>query len=277
MSIITLTTDFGAADHYVAAMKGVILSINPTAIIVDITHSVPPQDVWAGAFALAGAARYFPPGTVHVAIVDPEVGGERRPIALRARPGSSGLRTATAEDHFFVGPDNGVLSLAADLASPFAAVQLTNRAYWRREVSRTFHGRDIFAPVAAHLSSAGPGANLLAALGEALDPPPARLHWPAVAERDGMLIGEVIYIDRYGNLITNLSKRRVASQPSSVEIAGQRIEGIRQTYADAGRGELLALIGSSGLLEITVRDGSAAQALGAKVGDAVIYRRRAAE
>jgi S-adenosylmethionine hydrolase len=287
MSIITLTTDFGTDDHYVAAMKGIILNINPRATIVDITHAIPPQDVRAGAFALAGAAPYFPSGTVHVAVVDPGVGGERRPIALRSLAGFG------QRDHFFVGPDNGVLTLAAGPASiggslaqrivrqqraeqpesgnVISAVHLTNRKFWRPDVSHTFHGRDIFAPVAAHLSKAGLRGNPLAELGEPLAGPPVQLHLPPVVERDNTLIGTIIHIDRFGNCISNILEWRVADRRADarIEFKGKRIGGIRRTYAEAERGELLALIGSSGYLEIAMRDDSAAARAGAVVGDKI--------
>ena len=294
MSIITLTTDFGTDDHYVAAMKGVILAINPRATIVDITHAIPPQDVRTGAFVLAGAAPYFPPGTVHVAVVDPGVGSERRPIALRSTARFGGVEPLPAQgEQFFVGPDNGVLSLAARPGigaegltqrllptqlphqrddSVVTAVHLTNRKYWRQDVSPTFHGRDIFAPVAAHLSKAGlRGAKLLAELGEPLAGMPVQLHLPPVVERDNTLIGTIIHIDRFGNCISNILEWRVADgrTDARIEFKEKQITGILRTYAEAERGELLALVGSSGYVEIAMRDDSAAAYAGAAVGDTV--------
>lgn len=287
MGIITLTTDFGTDDHYVAAMKGVILSIHPQATIVDISHAIPPQDIMAGAFMLANAAPYFPPGTVHVAVIDPGVGSERRPIALRF-PLNLNVDPASANAlHYFVGPDNGVLTLASGLwfgtmpSLPSAAFQtsevritaeavhLTNRKYWRSGVSHTFHGRDIFAPVAAHLSRAGTSAKVFAELGQPLKSPAVQLTIPPVSERGQVLTGTIIHIDRFGNCISNVLEWRIADrrEASRISAGGRTIQGIRRTYAEVERGDVLALIGSSGYLEIAMRDGSAAGALGLRVGD----------
>jgi len=267
MSVITLTTDFGLEDSYVAAMKGVILGINPQATIVDVTHTVPPQDIQAGAFALLGAAPYFPKGTVHVAVIDPGVGSERRAIAMQAG------------GYFFIGPDNGVLTLAAQVhnlrrklslvrpSSTLKAIHLLNPEYWLSEVSSTFHGRDIFAPVAAHLSSGEPFDNFGLPIEDytliELKPP---------IERDDALIGEILYIDRFGNLISNILNWRIPEvrEQARVEIAETCFCGIFQTYSNAKLGEPLALIGSSGFLEIAVRNGNAARQLDAKIGDTVI-------
>jgi S-adenosyl-L-methionine hydrolase (adenosine-forming) len=288
MGIITLTTDFGTDDHYVAAMKGVILSIHPQATIVDISHAIPPQDIMAGAFMLANAAPYFPPGTVHVAVIDPGVGSERRPIALRVPRSLSVDPTGTVPYHYFVGPDNGVLTLAVGLwfgsAGPLpplvgpshlqitaSAVNLTNRKFWLPGVSHTFHGRDIFAPVAAHLSRAAISAKVFAELGEALSAPAVQMNIPPVSELGNMLTGSIIHIDRFGNCISNVLEWRIADrrEASRISAGGRTIQGIRRTYAEVERGDLLALIGSSGYLEIAVRDGSAAGALGLRVGDAL--------
>ncbi|MEP7200235.1 MAG: SAM-dependent chlorinase/fluorinase, partial [Chloroflexota bacterium] len=226
---------------------------------------IPPQDVRAGAFALLNAAPYFPPGTVHVAVVDPGVGSARRPLALQL------------DTHFFVGPDNGLFNFPMGAfpidPSAFAVVHLTNRKFWRRDVSHTFHGRDIFAPVAAHLSLGVP----LAELGDVIARNATDVRRVLAATfalpspkdtRDGA-VGEVIHIDRFGNCITNIRAWRVADGQPVIAIAGRRIVGVRQTYAEVERGELLALIGSSGYLEIAVREGNAAQTLGVNVGDEV--------
>jgi hypothetical protein len=307
MSIITLTTDFGSDDHYVAAMKGVILSINPNATIVDITHTIPPQDIRAGAWALLNAAPYFPVGTVHVCVVDPGVGSERRPIALELDcfVGNHGYRllvspigaqiftpspSSAKATQFFVGPDNGVLCVGntgttessrrlplntvnTPDANPLTpsrqqgAVHLTNSKYWRHAVSRTFHGRDIFAPVAAHLSLGVP----LRELGEPLRDITV-LTWHTAQDKGDLLVGEIVHIDRFGNCITNIYEWRVADGRPRVEIGDTVIEGICKTYAEAEHGALLALVGSSGYLELAVRDGNAAERLGVKVGDEVRVR-----
>lgn len=247
--MITLTTDFGAADGYVGAMKGVMLSIAPSATLVDISHDIAPGNIQQAAFVLYTAAPYFPPGTIHVVVVDPGVGSARRAIAARTR-------SAT-----FVAPDNGVLSLC--LAEEDMQVdyrQLSNPAY-HRQVSHTFHGRDIFAPVAAHLLNGVAFDDLGAAVTDPVivSPPPV-IHEPGGGAR-----GEVWHVDCFGNLVTTI-KARDFTPRITVEIAGQRIEGLARTYAERAPGELLALVGSSGHLEIAVRDGSAARRLNARAG-----------
>jgi S-adenosylmethionine hydrolase len=243
MGVVTLLTDFGLADTYVGQLKGAILTIAPAATLVDLTHAVPPQDVFAGAFLLWTAVEAAPPGSVHVAVVDPGVGSSRKAVAARSGRGD-----------FFVGPDNGLLVPALDrLGGCAEAVELTQGQYWRQTQSSTFHGRDIFAPVAAHLAN----GVALADLGQ-----PVELQRPfSVAISDGPH-GQVLHVDAYGNLITNL--RRAAS----ASIQGQRARFVSH-YAAAQPGELIALVGSSGLLEIAVRDGSAAALTGAVRGDAV--------
>jgi S-adenosyl-L-methionine hydrolase (adenosine-forming) len=255
-AIITLLTDFGLADPYVGMMKGAALSVNPSATLVDLTHEVPPQDVATGAFLLAHAAGYFPPGTIHVAVVDPGVGSRRRPIAV------------AADDQVFVGPDNGLLSLALRSRRRRRAVVLRDVRYFWRERSHTFHGRDLFAPVAAHLS-------LGVALGE-LGPPAGRLvslPWPRPRTRGRRIHGAILLVDRYGNLITNIDHRQLGARVMIV--AGQhRWRRIVDAYADAAPGEPLALVDSYGLLELAVRDGSAAERLGLRRGDPVTVERR---
>ena len=266
-AIITLTTDFGLADGYVAAIKGVILSINPDACLVDISHEVKPQDVAEGAFVLSAAYRYFPPGTVHLAVVDPGVGTQRRAIVLKT------------PDAFFVAPDNGlVASVLEDLAPEsgasgvlgdgLEAVAITNRRYWRSAVSATFHGRDIFAPVAAHLSLGTPLAEFGVRVSSIVVPPAV----PVKRRSDGSLTGRIVHIDRFGNLITNVRAEHLPGASVTVGVGGRTIKGLRGTYAEAEG--LIALIGSSGRLEIAVNGGSARTLTGAAVGDEVIVASR---
>lgn len=248
--IVTLLTDFGLDDPYVATVKGVLLSINPTLRLVDLTHAVPPQDVLRGALALEAAYRFFPPGTVHLAVVDPGVGGARRPIAV------------AADGHYFVGPDNGLLGFLFEVPAA-AAVALTNPRYHRRLASRTFHARDIFAPVAAQC-----------ALGVPLDrfgPPmrdPVRLPWPQVRRDGNRLRGQVLLADRFGNLLTNVAAADLPGAPARcvVEIGGARIDGLVAAYAERPPGALGALLDSSGRVEVFVREGSAREQLGVGAG-----------
>ncbi|MBI2860874.1 MAG: SAM-dependent chlorinase/fluorinase [Chloroflexi bacterium] len=261
-AIITLTTDFGLSDGYVAAMKAVILGINPAATMVDISHNIRPQDIAHGAFVLGTVWKSFPRGTVHLAVVDPGVGTERRAIALS---------TPFAD---FVAPDNGVLSYVlqpagageeqAVLGPGMKAVALTNPRYWRRPVSPTFHGRDIFAPAAGHLSLGRP----LRELGEAVT---SLALLPLSHPRrtaPGVLVGCVVHIDHFGNLVTNLRQEDLPAGPLAVDIGAHRIQGLSRTYGEASG--LLALIGSSGYLEISLKNGSASALLNAGIGDEVV-------
>lgn len=232
-----------------------ILSICPRARVVDVTHGVPPQDVRAGALILRQVVPYFPPGTIHVAVVDPGVGGKRRPVAVET------------DRAWLVGPDNGLLSLAAPPQSVRKVIHLTARRFFRHPVSRTFHGRDIFAPVAAHLA-AGVDPTALGRSVRGL----ARAPVGRPTRRGRQLQGEVVYVDRFGNLVTNIGEDDLRGFPRtglSVSIGGACLRGLAGTYASARRGRLLALIDSWGLLEIAVREGSAAQVLGAGVGTPV--------
>jgi S-adenosylmethionine hydrolase len=268
-AIITLTTDFALADAYVAAMKGVILSINPRASIVDISHDVRPQSILQACFVTQSAWPYFPDGGVHVAVVDPGVGSDRRALAVETPRG------------LFVGPDNGVLSSALpDEARPgelgeivlpdgYRAFAITNPAYMRSEVSATFHGRDVFAPAAAHLSlGVGP-----AELGEPVERVVALPPLRAWRRSDGSLEARVLHIDRFGNVITDARREDLPDGRLAVEIAGQRIEGLARTYAEATG--LAAIVGSAGFLEVALPGGSAAAALGVDIGDAALVRPRA--
>ncbi len=268
-SIITLTTDFGLSDPYVASLRGVILSINPQATIVDVTHDILPQNIDQGAFVLAAAWPHFPSGSIHLVVVDPAVGTERRPIALITPSGA------------FVGPDNGILSTALpdtsreeaqggpatiSLPSDAHAFLLVNSRFHRQPVSATFHARDIFAPVAAHLSLRLPPAELGPEIDSIIALPPFR----AELQPDGSLIGHVLHIDRFGNLITNIRAEQLPSPSIMTELCGRSIHGLARHYAEA-RG-IAVLIGSTGFLEIASYRDSAARELGAAIGDAVVVR-----
>jgi S-adenosylmethionine hydrolase len=245
--VITLLTDFGLADTYVGQVKGAIFSVSPGAHVVDLTHAVGPQDVVGGAFLLWSAVAAFPAGSVHVAVVDPGVGSARRGVAVRCGRGDT-----------FVGPDNGLLIPAVEHLGGLAhAVELTQRGYWRPTPSTTFHGRDIFGPVGAHIAR----GVALEALGPELDPRElVRLSLP---EPNG-LEGEVLHVDTYGNLISNLPAHRLPAH-YVVHVGGLVVQPARN-YADVPPGALLALVGSAGLLEISARDASAATRLGARRG-----------
>ncbi len=264
--VIALLTDFGTADGYVGVMKGVISGIALAARLVDLTHDVPPQDVAGGAWILHTAWRYFPERTIFLCVVDPGVGGTRRPIALRA----GGC--------LFVGPDNGLFSYVVETAPPDRAVVLDNPRFHLPLVSATFHGRDIFAPCAAHL-----------ALGVALDTlgtsvAPASLttlRRPRPEWRADLLVGHVLHVDRFGNLITDLGPEHVAAvlaQPGAdLEIGGRPITARARTFAEGpATGEPFFLRDSSGHLAVAVREGSAAAVLGAARGAEVIVRGLAA-
>ncbi|MGE5358998.1 MAG: S-adenosyl-l-methionine hydroxide adenosyltransferase family protein [Bacteroidales bacterium] len=254
MPIIALLTDFGTRDHYVASMKGVILRIVPHVTLVDITHEVAPQDVLSAAFELAACCREFPPGTIFVVVVDPGVGTPRRALG-----GSAG-------DYVFVGPDNGVLAPVLDRPGA-RVVELTNPEYARAEVSRTFEGRDRFAPAAAWLAHGVPLGDLGPAVARIAPVP-----WPAPHVREAAVAGEVLKVDRFGNLISNIDRRlleQCACAPPVVRIAGCNVLRFAQTYGETAAGELCALVGSSGYLEVAVNGGSAAERLHAGRGTAL--------
>jgi S-adenosylmethionine hydrolase len=241
-------------------MKGVALGICPELTLVDITHDIPPHDVHAGARQLAAAYKYFPPGTVFLVVVDPGVGSARR-----------GLAVETA-DHRFVAPDNGVLSAVLDETPARRVVELTERKFARPTISRTFEGRDRFAPAAAWLAR---GA-AITTLGRSA-PAPQRLTWPPVVERPESIDGEVELIDRFGNLVTNLGRglveRFIGNGAIDISIAGHPVPRLVATYAEVGTGELCALFGSTDRLEIAVNGGSAADHVGLGVGTPVQLRR----
>ncbi len=243
MKVITLLTDFGLADTYVGQMKGAILAIAPTVTLVDVTHAVPPQDVLAGAFLLWTAVEAFPPGSLHLAVVDPGVGSARRPMAMTTQRGD-----------VLVGPDNGLLMPAAERLGAGQAFELTVPS---AQVSPTFHGRDVFAPGVAHLANGTP----ISELGCPIDDPV-----PLVLPRPHGFMGEVLHVDTYGNLVTNLP---AGSLPASyaVRLGSYPVPIAAAThYAEGAPGGLLALVGSAGLLEISARDASAAAATGAGRG-----------
>jgi S-adenosylmethionine hydrolase len=258
--LITLLTDFGTRDAYVASLKGVILSLNPEANLVDLSHEVPPQDIRAGALILAAASPFFPPGAIHLAVVDPGVGGGRRALAARCR------------GCYWVGPDNGLFHFIFDQAPDLALVSLENSAYFRPQVSATFHGRDIFAPVAAHLSL----GVLLDRFGPRITDP-VLLNLPQPVITPTIINGEIISVDRFGNLISNLRFAEVADR---LKEAGMHLKagpltltGLARTYADVAPGEFLALEGSHGFLEIACALDNAARRLGAGVGLKVEIRK----
>ena len=265
--LLTFLTDFGTSDAYVAAVKGVVLSINPNITLVDITHDVAPQDVPAAAFLLGAAAPYFPEGTVHLAVVDPGVGTERRPLLV------------LTPEATYVGPDNGIFSAVlalhvasegerssscdVPLPSDVQAFHLTNPRYWRQPVSRTFHARDIFGPVAAHL--------ILGVRPDEFGEPVESIRClplSKIRREDSRLEGHVVHVDRFGNLVTNIPEDEVTGQLRTVSIAGRTIIGLSNTYASGGD-DLMALVGSYGTMEIALRNGSAAAALGVGVGERV--------
>jgi hypothetical protein len=254
--IIALLTDFGVTDHYAGTMKGVMLGVCPDATLVDISHDVPAHDVLAGALELAASYRYFPAGTVFLAVVDPGVGSSRRALA------------AEAGDYRFVAPDNGVLTLVLDEMAPHRVVELSERKYARPTISRTFEGRDRFAPAAAWLA----GGLELAALGTPAGPV-LRLDMPRPSITPGGIDGEVMRVDRFGNLITNIDRKTFhtvsGEEPLAVHIASHPVASVVSTYADVAPGELCALFGSSDHLEIAARGTSAAIRLGAGRGAAV--------
>ncbi len=259
--IITLTTDFGTRDPYVGVMKGVILGITPNVTIVDITHHVPPQDVWTGAYVLNSAVPYFPEKSIHVAVVDPGVGTERRALAVRT------------ERAYYVAPDNGVLSPVYENERVLEIVHLTNPTYWLARVSHTFHGRDVFAPVAAYIARGVP----LSALGSPVNVDEVvHLEWPAArVEDDGTVTGIVVHVDHFGNVVTNIPASLLDGDPHTweFEVRGHRVRGLKSAYAEVSVGEPLALIGSNNTLEFSIREGNAAAAWGVRVGDRVKAQR----
>ena len=262
--VITLLTDFGTADYFVAAVKGVILTISPQVSLVDITHEVPPQDIEAGAFTLLNCYRDFPDGTIHVAVVDPGVGSARRGIVVRA--GS----------HYFVGPDNGLFSYICDRESTCKVFQLTAEKYFRPEPSASFHGRDVFAPVAAALSTGVKPDKFGPRIKDEVRLAPLA----PVTDRDGSLRGRIIHIDRFGNCITNFTRSDIPdSDQVKLLVKRKVVRQFRRFFADepdsktikaGANDQLFAIWGSAGFLELSINGGSAATLLRVQRGDPVV-------
>lgn len=262
-AIITLTTDFGLSDAYIAEMKGVILGINPDARFVDICHTIRPQNIYQAAFVLHTAYRFFPKGTIHVVVVDPGVGSQRRAVLMH---------TSFAD---FIAPDNGVLSYivqevsekpvtgdTVNIKKEITAISLTKSRFWRKPVSSTFHGRDIFAPVAAHLSIGKAPEDFGGKISNLTTIP---LLYPHKTQNG--LTGHIVHIDNFGNLITNFKEQDLPGKNIVISVAGKRINGLSRNYQDSPG--LLSLIGSHGYLEISLKNGSASNFLGVGTGDQV--------
>jgi S-adenosylmethionine hydrolase len=256
--IITLTTDFGTADHLVGSMKGVILNINPEAEIVDITHGVMPHDILDGALAIGQAYRYYPARTIHVVVVDPGVGTQRRPILV------------SGDQHYFIAPDNGVLSMVYERETSFAVRHITSQHYFLHPVSNTFHGRDVFSPVAGWLSKVGQTSSF----GEEIHDP-TRFSLPKPKVTGNTVKGVVLRVDAFGNLLTNLTAEDIPAmlQPGTafkLRVGSAELTKLVQTFAQGGPNEPFALIGSGGFLEVGINRGNAARALGVQRGAEVV-------
>ncbi len=252
--MITLTSDFGLKDPYVAEMKGVILTIKPNATLIDITHDVEKFNTRNGAFILASAASYFPKGTIHLAVVDPGVGTARRAILLQTKLG------------FFVGPDNGILMLAAKSQGIEHEYQLVNSKFMLPKVSSTFHGRDVFAPASAHLDSGVEPSEFGPEINDAITP-----DFASVTQKHGSFSGEVLHVDSFGNIITNINQKEIA-HAKKVKINTQSISetfALLGTYGEAKPQETIALIGSHGFLEIALKQANAAEKYKMKVGEKI--------
>ncbi len=265
MSVITLLTDFGTEDEYVGVMKGVILSVNPHATIIDITHSIDPQDLTQAAYMIQSSYKYFPKGSVHIAVVDPGVGSRRAIVAVRMK------------DYIFLAPDNGVLTLLTDTGDIDSVIQVENSEYFLQTVSQTFHGRDIFAPVAAHISK-GLEINKLGPHAELKNLARLQISEPYISEHSE-LIGKIISIDRFGNLITNITLKYLEKfcksyikEDFEIRIGENKIIGLAESYASARPQTPLAIIGSRGYLEIAVNCGNAKSFLRAEKGNTVEVR-----
>lgn len=253
--MITLTTDFGTQDPFVGIMKGVIARINPRAAVVDLTHGIPAQNILAAAMILSHAVEYFPRQTIHVAVVDPGVGSTRRALMVEI------------DDTYLIGPDNGVLSLACEERRPTRIIQLSNPAYYLKPTSRTFHGRDIFAPVAAYLSlGIAPEA-----FGETVDDY-ARIGRPEVIRTERSLTGEIVYVDGFGNVFTNIREQDLTEldrENLSIVLGESTISGLAPHYSAAERDQPVALINSWGVLEIALNKGNFARRFSIRIGEKV--------
>lgn len=257
MPIITLLTDFGLRDTFIGVMKGVIWSISPNLQIVDLTHEIPAQRVVDGTLAIAGAASYFPAGTIHVCVVDPGVGTARRPML------------AAIGDQFFIGPDNGLFSLlikkAEDLTTPPVYIALNKTHYWLPQVSNSFHGRDIFAPVAAHLAN---GVKL-EELGDPFENP-VLITIPVPQKTEDGWLGQVMQVDHFGNLVTNITREQLKPDTGvTISVKNTTINEVVATFGSKPAGELIAMFDSSGHLAISVVNGSAAERLGVSADEIV--------
>ncbi len=257
--IITLLSDFGLRDHYVAAIKGVILGLNPDVKLVDISHLVPPRDIHTGAFLLGQAYSCFPPSTVHLAVVDPGVGTSRKVLA------------ATAGGSYFVAPDNGLLSYVRKYSDDFHAYEVTADHYYRKPASNTFHGRDIFAPIAAWVSRDIP----LHQLGDEIENP-VLLNLPdPVSVKEGLIQAAIIAVDHFGNMVTNLTPEHLPEFDSGTDLpfkvlAGKKeITAYHDAYGDAQEGAPFLITGSSGYLEISMKGAAASTSLGLKPGSPI--------
>jgi S-adenosylmethionine hydrolase len=250
---IALLTDFGTKDYFVGAMKGAILSVNEIAKIVDITHEIPPQDILSASFTLRACYKNFPKKTIFVAVVDPGVGSNRRAILVETN------------DYYFVAPDNGLLSFVFDAEKDFRVFELTNEKFFAENVSRTFHGRDVFAPVAAHLSKGAKPSEFGAEVKDFI-------HFESANPRKisaSKIEAEIIHIDRFGNLITNLEEKDLPAS-FSLEISGKIIYKMQDFFAEAETGEVFMILGSASFLEIVAFRDSAANLLNAKVGQKIL-------
>jgi S-adenosylmethionine hydrolase len=262
MSIITLLTDFGLNDEYVGTMKGVILSVNPFATIIDITHNIDPHDIIQAAFTIKSSYKFFPKGTVHVVIVDPGVGGSRAIIAIEMA------------GHIFIAPDNGILTLLVEEGNIVEIIRVDNKKFFLKSISQTFHGRDIFAPVSGHISS-GTKINNIGTPINKNELVKLSIPEPEISNK-GELVGAIVSIDHFGNLITNIDSnclrnfcRPDAGKKPEIRIGNSKITDLSKSYEDNGSNSPLVIIGSRGYLEIAINCGSAKDYFKAKKGDTI--------